>query len=276
MLMIKNWSSFQSYKDRSPPWIRLHRRLIDNYDFQKMSVNARAILPMLWLIASEHNDPKSGKIELSFEALAFRLRISTDEMTSAIHECVKNNFVEITDNNQQVTYPLQNDYASDTEKLRNCHSESEDRVRGQSQSRAEGLELSKPNSNPVGIFKKNIQPHNNGLTDEQKKNRDEINKLVEVVLSCFKRLSFRTSPRIITDTHIKLIKARIEQDKRHQSPDYWEWFFGQVEESDFLSGRIAPIGDRRLFKPSLEWLFNKNNFAKVVNGNYANTTRRIS
>ncbi len=36
MFKIKNWSSFQSYKDRQPPWIRLHKNLLDDYTFQRM------------------------------------------------------------------------------------------------------------------------------------------------------------------------------------------------------------------------------------------------
>ena len=56
LLKVKDWSSFQSYKDRKPPWIRLHKSLLDNFEFQSMSANARALLPMFWLLASEDDD----------------------------------------------------------------------------------------------------------------------------------------------------------------------------------------------------------------------------
>ena len=29
----KNWSDFQHYKERNPPWIRLHRSLLDNFEW---------------------------------------------------------------------------------------------------------------------------------------------------------------------------------------------------------------------------------------------------
>jgi hypothetical protein len=29
-LRVKNWSEFQHYKDRNPPWIKLHRTLLDH------------------------------------------------------------------------------------------------------------------------------------------------------------------------------------------------------------------------------------------------------
>jgi len=28
MLRVKNWGKFQHYKDRNPPWIKLHRGLL--------------------------------------------------------------------------------------------------------------------------------------------------------------------------------------------------------------------------------------------------------
>jgi len=74
LFKINNWSSFQSYKDRVPPWIRLHRSMLDDFNFQKMSVESRAMLPMLWLLAAEHDDPKSGIVNKTNTEIAFRLR----------------------------------------------------------------------------------------------------------------------------------------------------------------------------------------------------------
>jgi hypothetical protein len=86
LILITNWSHYQSYKDRRPPWIRLHKSLLDNYDFHKMSANARAILPMLWLLASEDDDPVSGRIRMSYEKVSFRLHQSVKDIKSAINE----------------------------------------------------------------------------------------------------------------------------------------------------------------------------------------------
>ena len=33
MLRIKNWSEFQHYKDRAPPWVKLHHSLLDNFEW---------------------------------------------------------------------------------------------------------------------------------------------------------------------------------------------------------------------------------------------------
>ncbi len=112
MLIIRNWSSFQSYKDRNPPWLRLHKNLLDNYEFHQMSANARALLPMLWLLASDDSDPKSGMIRIGYEAITFRLRMSTKDFQSGLRECIKAEF--IIEEKQQVT-----------DLSRNCHSETE-------------------------------------------------------------------------------------------------------------------------------------------------------
>ena len=74
MAMIKNWSSFQHYKNRRPPWIKLHRELIDDVEFHKLSGGDFKYLTMLWIIASE--DKKMLGYLPAIEALAFRLRLS--------------------------------------------------------------------------------------------------------------------------------------------------------------------------------------------------------
>lgn len=88
----KNWESFQHYKDRSPPWIKLHKKLLDDYEFQCLPVASRALAPMLWLIASEH---ENGWIDAAPEKLAFRLRISGKEVESALTPLIERAFFEV-------------------------------------------------------------------------------------------------------------------------------------------------------------------------------------
>lgn len=113
MIKVVNWSSYQSYKDRKPPWIRFHKTMLDNYEFQTMSADARALLPMLWLLASEDNDPVSGCIRDSYEKITFRLRMDKNTFESALIEIEKSGFITLhqaIENkpcNQSVTKPLQ-------------------------------------------------------------------------------------------------------------------------------------------------------------------------
>ena len=118
-LTIANWKSFQSYKDRRPPWIRLNKELLDNYEFQSMSANARALLPMIWLIASEDEDPKSGCVSGSYESVAFRLRSNIKDVKAGIEEIVKAGFVTVqneltSEEKQQITPNKQSGYETVT------------------------------------------------------------------------------------------------------------------------------------------------------------------
>ena len=85
----KNWDNFQHYKDRSPAWIKLHRGLLDDFTFARLPVASRALAPLLWLLASEYTD---GKITASTEELAFRLRMSHDEMIVALSPLIESGF----------------------------------------------------------------------------------------------------------------------------------------------------------------------------------------
>lgn len=88
-LVAKNWGQFQHYKDRSPPWIRLHRALLDNRDFQRLPVASRALAPMLWLLASESLD---GSINADPDELAFRLRQPESEIIEALKPLIDKGF----------------------------------------------------------------------------------------------------------------------------------------------------------------------------------------
>lgn len=52
-LRVKNWESFQHYKDRSPPWIKLHRDLLRDYNFICLQDASKMQLMLIWLLASQ-------------------------------------------------------------------------------------------------------------------------------------------------------------------------------------------------------------------------------
>ena len=51
---------------------------------------------------------------------------------------------------------------------------------------------------------------------------------------------------------------------------FWEEFFRRIEESDFLTGRVSPGKDGRIFVADFEWIIRPNNFAKILEGRYDN------
>ena len=78
-MKIKNWSKFQHFKDRRPPWIKLYRDLLDDIDWHQLDPLASKVLVMCWLIASEDD----GKIP-DTKTLAFRLRMSEKQTSDCV------------------------------------------------------------------------------------------------------------------------------------------------------------------------------------------------
>ena len=59
---VKNWSKFQHYKNRNPPWIRLHVEILDDYkadgtenDFHALPDKDKLTLLLIWALASRYN-----------------------------------------------------------------------------------------------------------------------------------------------------------------------------------------------------------------------------
>jgi hypothetical protein len=78
-MKFKNWGKFQHYSKRNPPWIKLHRSLLDDLDYYNMDCKATKLLPLGWLIASE----KEGELP-EIKELAFRLRIKEKELIDVL------------------------------------------------------------------------------------------------------------------------------------------------------------------------------------------------
>lgn len=116
----------QSYKDRRPPWIRFQKTWLDDFKFQKMSAESRALLPMLWLMASEDEDPVSGLLRIGYEEISFRLRMDGKIVKESINEIIRAGFLErVEDENMTLFDDTSTSYETVTDALRNCHPEAE-------------------------------------------------------------------------------------------------------------------------------------------------------
>src|SRR5262245_47783952 len=79
MARIKHWRKFQHYKHRNPPWIKLHRELLNDREWFDLDDSARSLLVNLWLLAAENN----GELPSAAD-LAFRLRKMEKEIKSTL------------------------------------------------------------------------------------------------------------------------------------------------------------------------------------------------
>lgn len=78
-MKIKNWSQFQHFKDRRPPWIKLYRDILDDIEWHELDPKSAKVLVMLWLIASENDGclPDAKR-------LAFRLRMTEKDTEASL------------------------------------------------------------------------------------------------------------------------------------------------------------------------------------------------
>tara|TARA_R110002096_G_scaffold55110_2_gene141876 strand:- start:277 stop:963 length:687 start_codon:yes stop_codon:yes gene_type:complete len=96
---IKDWATFQHFKDRKPPWIKLYRTLLDDLDWHNLDPKSAKILVMLWLIASESD----GTLPC-VKTLAFRLRMTekvvSDALSSLSHYLIQDDISVISEGYQ--------------------------------------------------------------------------------------------------------------------------------------------------------------------------------
>ena len=69
-LKVKNWSKFQHYKTRNPPWIKLYRDITSDYGFNALSDVDKCHLMLIWCEAASHNG------EVPHDAKYLRRRLS--------------------------------------------------------------------------------------------------------------------------------------------------------------------------------------------------------
>ena len=107
---VKDWDTFQHYRDRTPPWIRFYNSVLDDYEIGNLPDASKAHLFAIWLLASRYDnkiplDPtwiatkinarspvdldallKSGKIEIiqsRTKTLAQRKQVDAPEQSRA-------------------------------------------------------------------------------------------------------------------------------------------------------------------------------------------------
>jgi len=89
ILVPKKWADFQHYKDRCPPWIKLHSDLLNDRVFMRLPLASKALAPLLWLLASESKD---GRFDASLDELEFRLRLSRSDIETGLKSLIDNGF----------------------------------------------------------------------------------------------------------------------------------------------------------------------------------------
>lgn len=53
---VRNFEKFQHYKERLPPWIKIHYTILDDYEIYSLDDATKWHIVAIWLLASRHNN----------------------------------------------------------------------------------------------------------------------------------------------------------------------------------------------------------------------------
>ena len=235
-MKIKNWSKFQHFKDRKPPWVKLYRDLLDDIEWHELDPKAAKVLVMLWLIASEDE----GSIPPN-KQLAFRLRMSEKETEVCISKLF--HWLEQDDNN--VISTRYQDDAPETE------TETEKKTETEIICPPDGEPLD-GNKLPGCDHKAVIALYHQNLPTLRK---------VEV---------WNETRKGYLRQRWREVAAELAEQKPitgHDVLTWWAEFFSHIGTSKFLTGRVNDKSGRS-FVADLEWIIKPTNFCKIVEGKY--------
>ena len=119
-MRIKNWAKFQHFKNRRPPWIKLHREILDQRDINVISDRSFRVLINCWLLASE--DRELEGILPTIQDIAFRVRIEEKYIVESLQELT--NFIDSTDviliSERYQVGPPETETETETENKKTC------------------------------------------------------------------------------------------------------------------------------------------------------------
>jgi len=243
LLIPKNWAVFQHYKNRLPPWIKLHRELLNDRVYMSLPLASKAIAPLMWLLASES---KNGSFDGSIDELMFRLHISEKDYHHGVGPLIDKGFFLVASKT-----------LADSKQVATPERERERETEGETEKPLISPPVGEPDLAPI----KKLPECNHKAVIELYHENLPIMRKVEVwneTRAGYLRQRWRE------------VAAELAQEKAIESGDvlnWWAEFFQSVGKSRFLTGRVNGK-DGRAFVADLEWLIRPSNFAKIVEGKY--------
>lgn len=107
-LSIKNFAKHQHYKDRRPPWIKLHVEVLDDYHFACLQDASKAHLMLLWVLASKMDNRIPYDLSFLARKLGTTSPIDVDDLVSQ-------GFIEVTQDDSAVLAPRKRSAMPETE-----------------------------------------------------------------------------------------------------------------------------------------------------------------
>lgn len=242
---VKNWREFQHYTGRCPPWIKLQRKLLDDYEYACLPLASKALAPLLWLLASESTD---GSVRIDVDWLAFRLRWSVDDVKEGVTPLIDKGFLIIA---SDVLAPCKQDAC----------------LEGEGEGETEG-EIPNLLDRRLGVT---ANADDAPTSDESVTAKDATKASrcpIQQIVGLYHEILTPPCPRLekLTPTREGYLRQRWREDLK--SLDEWRNYFTDVKASVFLTGRAPGHDKKPPFIADLEWLTRPSNFAKVSEGKY--------
>lgn len=242
-LIPKKWADFQHYKDRCPPWIKLHSDLLNDRAFMRLPLASKALAPLLWLLASES---KNGVFDASVDELEFRLRLSRSDIETGLKSLIDNGF--FLDASTMLASRLQ-DAIPETEGEREAETETE-QIKDTSLSSAKLPDC--PHDSLIDLYSSRLPelPQPRKSLWKNGKNAKALASRWRWVMTGVYESGERKGTRMA--------------ETEAEGLAWFDRYFSYVSQSDFLTGKASE------WTADLGWLVNRANFEKVIQGNYQN------
>ena len=234
-LLVKNWERFQHYRNRRPPWIKLHRTLLDDISYLRLPVASMAIAPLVWLLASEGD----GYVPADIADLSFRLRMPEKVVDAGVKGLIAHGFLvaqqgSLADENDMLA--VENDTLAARKQDAPLEGEREEEGGGEG-------ETPSPASSTT----------DQGIADEW----NAMAKAAGLPLV-----------QAMPDHRRAAVLARVAKYGRERASEV----IRNVGASAFLTGKKFAEG-KRPFRATFDWTFGPQNFLKVLEGNYNDRSR---
>jgi len=82
-ISVVGWTNFQHYKDRDPPWIKLHCKLIDNFAYTLLQDASRSHLMGIWVLAARYHNAIPNHAEWIARRLQTTSPVDLDVLVAA-------------------------------------------------------------------------------------------------------------------------------------------------------------------------------------------------
>lgn len=231
---IRNWKKFQHFKDRSPPWVKVYRDILDDPDWHDLDGDSAKVLTMLWLIASE-DETHTGTLPDS-RKLAFRLRMKESHLNQILTKLF--HWLEQADIDLiSEQYPLD---APETETETEVETEKETDI-----SLSESKIPTCPQEKILILWNKHL-PH---LTQPRSWEGARQQSLKQRWIQASKPSSYSDGYKSLDD-----------------GLGWWNDFFQYIATGTKLAQGFESQG--RVWTPTLEWILKLENFQKIIDGKY--------